>query len=264
MLAPRRLREERVLHCRRGMRPAALPEVRPSPPRPVRGKSVSLDELLPGLGDDALAGGDAGLDGGLDAIRDLRDLLRHDVVAALGLALDGADLTVEAPLAATDDALGARAHLAGLRLAATLEAAQRDAATRRQGLDDARGDGGDAVTRLHDGTDVHQAGALGDVAALLGRRLGGASVGLRGLAGLVLGGAARATTGRLRRRLACRRAVGRARRGGARSGRARRVARGALARGAAALGAVAALGGALGVAVRGGGHVVIPSRCFPE
>src|SRR4051794_19192999 len=241
------------------MRPAVLPEARPSPGGRLGEVRESLDQLLPGLGDDALAGGDAGLDGGLDAIRDLRDLLRHDVVAALGLALDGADLTVEAPLAATDDALGARAHLAGLRLAATLEAAQRDAATRRQGLDDARGDGGDAVTRLHDGADVHQAGALGDVAALLGRRLGGASVGLRGLAGLVLGGAARATTGRLRRRLACRRAVGRARRGGARS-----VARGALARGAAALGAVAALGGALGVAVRGGGHVVIPSRCFPE
>src|SRR3954468_18205821 len=114
------------------MRPAGLPELRPLR-RPVRGKSVSLRELLPGLGDDALAGGDAGLDGGLDAVRDLRDLLRHDVVAALGLALDGADLTVQTPLAATDDALGARAHLAGLRLAATLEAAQRDAATRRQG-----------------------------------------------------------------------------------------------------------------------------------
>src|SRR4051794_3168944 len=236
------------------MRPAVLPEARPSPGGRLGEVRESLDQLLPGLGDDALAGGDAGLDGGLDAIRDLRDLLRHDVVAALGLALDGADLTVEAPLAATDDALGARAHLAGLRLAATLEAAQRDAATRRQGLDDARGDGGDAVTRLHDGADVHQAGALGDVAALLGRRLGGAGVGLRGLAGLVLRGAARATTGRLRRRLACRRAVGRARRGGARSGRARRVARGALARGAAALGAAAALGGALGVAVCGGGH----------
>src|SRR3954447_1558599 len=260
MLAPRRLREERVLHRRRDMRPAALPEVRPSPPWPVRGKSVSLRELLPGLGHDALAGGDARLDGGLDAIRDLRDLLRHDVVAALGLALDGADLAVETALAATDDALGTRAGLAGLRLAAALEAAQRDAATRRQGLDDVRGDGGDAVTRLHDGTDVHEAGALGDVAALLGRRLGGAGVGLRGLARLVLGGAARAAAGGLRRRLTSRRAVGRARRGatrrGARSGRARRVARrGALARRAAALGAAAALGGGLGVAVGGGSHV---------
>src|SRR4051795_8967126 len=258
MLAPRRLREERVLHCRRDMRPAALPEVRPSPPWPVRGKSVSLDELLPGLGHDALAGRDARLDGGLDAVRDLRDLLRDDVVATLGLALDGADLAVETALAATDDPLGTRAGLAGLRLAATLEAAQRDAATRRQGLDDVRGDGGDAVTRLHDGADVHEAGALGDVAALLGRRLGGAGVRLRGLARLVLGGAARRAAGRLRRRLPSRRAVGRARRGaaragaarsGARRGRARRVARrGALARGAAALGAVAALGGALGVA----------------
>src|SRR5215217_1046929 len=100
MLAPRRLREERVLHCRRGMRPAALPEARPSPPWPPRGKSVSLRQLLPGLGDDALAGGDAGLHGGLDPVGDLRDLLRHDVVAALGLTLDGADLAVEAALAA--------------------------------------------------------------------------------------------------------------------------------------------------------------------
>src|SRR3954454_18812591 len=261
MLAPRRLREERVLHCRRDMRPAALPEVRPSPPWPVRGKSVSLDELLPGLEHDALAGRDARLDGGLDAVRDLRDLLGHDVVATRGLALDGADLTVETALAATDEALGARAHLAGLGLAATLEAAQGDAATRRQRLGDARDDGGDAVTRLHDGTDVDEAGALGDVAALLGRRLGSAGVGLRGLARLVLGGAARAATGRLRRRLTSRRAVGRARRRGAprrgaRSGRARRVARrGALARRAAALGAAAALGGGLGVAVGGGSHV---------
>src|SRR4051794_16453263 len=187
MLAPRRLREERVLHCRRDMRPAALPELRPSPRWPVRGKCVSLRELLPGLRDDALGAGDAGLDRGLDAVGDLRDLLRHDVVATRGLTLDGADLTVEAALAATDDALGTRARLAGLRLAATLEAAQRDAAARRQGLDDARGDGGDAVTRLHDGTDVHEAGTLGDVAAQLGRRLGGAGVGLRGLARLVLG-----------------------------------------------------------------------------
>src|SRR5919202_3004431 len=126
MLAPRRLREERVLHCRRDMRPAALPEVRPSPPWPVRGKSVPLRQLLPRLGDEALAGGDAGLDRGLDAVRHGRDLLRHDVVAALGLTLDGVDLALEAALAATDEALGAGAHLAGLRLAATLEAAQGD------------------------------------------------------------------------------------------------------------------------------------------
>src|SRR3954453_15183281 len=104
LLAPRRLREERVLHCRRDMRPAALPEVRPLL-RPARGKSVSLRQLLARLGDEALAGGDAGLDGGLDAVRDLRDLLRDDVVATRGLALDGADLTVETALAAADDAL---------------------------------------------------------------------------------------------------------------------------------------------------------------
>src|SRR3954453_1618212 len=225
MLAPRRLREERVLHCRRDMRPAALPEVRPSPPWPVRGKSVSLDELLPGLGHDALAGRDARLDGGLDAVRDLRDLLRHDVVATRGLTLDGADLTVETALAATDEALGARAHLAGLGLAATLEAAEGDPAARRQRLGDAGDDGGDAVTRLHDGAHVDEAGALGDVAALLGRRAGGAGVGLRGLARLVLGGAARTAAGRLRRRLTSRRTRRGAARRGARSGGARRAAR---------------------------------------
>src|SRR3954447_18449547 len=148
------------------MRPAALPELRPLL-RPVRGKSVSLRQLLPRLGDEALARGDAGLDGGLDAVRDLRDLLRHDVVAAGGLALDGADLTVEATLATADEALGARADLAGLGLAATLEAAQGDPTARRQRLGDAGDDGRDAVTRLHDGAHVDEAGALGDVAALL-------------------------------------------------------------------------------------------------
>src|SRR5215210_7642471 len=190
MLAPRRLREERVLHCRRDMWPAALPELRPSPPWPGRGKCVSLRELLPGLRDDALGAGDAGLDGGLDAVRDLRDLLRHDVVATGGLTLDGADLAVETALAATDDPLGTRAHLARLRVAATLEAAQGDPAARRQRLGDVGGDGGDAVTGLQHGADVDQAGALGDVAALLRRRLGGAGVRLRSLARLVLGGGA--------------------------------------------------------------------------
>ena len=144
------------------------------------------------------------------------------LLATLGLTRDGVRLAVEAALAAADDALGAGAHLAGLGLAATLEAAQGDAAARRQRLDDVGGDGGDAVTRLQDGADVDEAGTLGDVAALLGRRLGGGRVGLGGVARLVLRGGARTTTGGLRRRLT--------------SGRTRAVLRearsGGLARGA--------------------------------
>ena len=120
-------------------------------------------------------------------------------------------LALEAALAATDQALGTRARLAGLRLATALEAAQGDPAAARQRLGDVGGDAGDAVTRLQDGADVDQAGALGDVAALLRRRLGGGGVGLGGLARLVLRGGARATTGGLRRRLGGRRARGAAR-----------------------------------------------------
>ena len=135
----------------------------------------------------------------------------HDVVAAVGLTLDGVRLALEAALAATDQALGAGARLAGLRLATALEAAQGDPAAARERLGDVGGDAGDAVTRLQHGADVDQPGALGDVAALLRRRLGGGGVGLGGLARLVLRGAARATTGGLRRRLGGRRARGVAR-----------------------------------------------------
>ena len=46
----------------------------------------------------------------------------------VGLTRDGVRLALEAALAATDQALGAGARLAGLRLAAALEAAQGDAA----------------------------------------------------------------------------------------------------------------------------------------
>ena len=95
-----------------------------------------------------------------------------------------------------------------------LEAAQGDPATGRERLGDVGGDAGDAVTRLQHGADVDEPGALGDVAALLRRRLGGGRVGLGGLAGLVLRSGARATTGGLRRRLGGRRARGAARAGG--------------------------------------------------
>src|SRR6476619_7918493 len=153
------------------MRPGSLSRVQLSPTA-GRGKSVSLAylrQLLLDVGDDALAGGDAGLHGLLDAARDRRDLLRHDVVAAVDLTPDGVGLALHAALAATDQALGTRARLAGLRLATALEATQGDAATRGERLGDVGGDSGDAVTRLQDGADVDQPGALGDVAALLGR-----------------------------------------------------------------------------------------------
>ena len=65
----------------------------------------------------------------LDAAGHGRDLLGHDLVAAVDAALDGVGLALEAALAATDQALGAGARLAGLRLATALEAAQGDPAT---------------------------------------------------------------------------------------------------------------------------------------
>src|SRR4051794_28039659 len=194
------------------MRPGSLSRVQLSPTAgsgEVRFPTYyCLRQLLLDVGDDALAGGDAGLHGLLDAAGDGRDLLRHDVVAAVALTPDGVGLALHAALAATDQALGAGARLAGLRLAAALEAAQRDAATRRERLGDGGRATGDAVTRLQHGADVDQPGALGDVAALLRRRLGGGGVGLGGVARLVLRGAARPTTGRLRRRLGGRRARG--------------------------------------------------------
>ena len=177
--------------------------------RPVRGKSVSLRQLLLDVGDDALARGDAGLDRVLDAAGHGGDLLGHDVVATVGLTRDSVRLTLDAALAATDQALGTRARLAGLRRATALEAAQGDPAAARERLGDVGGDAGDAVTRLQDSADVDQPGALGDVATLLRRRLGSGGLSLGGLAGLVLRGGTRATTGGLRRRLGGRRAGGR-------------------------------------------------------
>src|SRR3954466_8330489 len=104
------------------MRPGSLSRVQLSPTA-GRGKSVSLylRQLLLDVGDDALAGGDAGLHGLLDATGDRRDLLRHDVVPAVDLTPDGVGLALDAALAATDQALGTRARLAGLRLATALE-----------------------------------------------------------------------------------------------------------------------------------------------
>ena len=126
--------------------------------RPARGKSVSLRQLLLDVGDDALAGGDAGLDGLLDAAGHRRrpaavtTLLRRSTSRATALVS-----RCEAALAATDQALGTRARLAGLRLATALEAAQGDTATARERLGDVGGDGGDAVTRLQHGADVDRA-----------------------------------------------------------------------------------------------------------
>src|SRR3954454_19498385 len=98
------------------MRPGSLSRVQLSPTA-GRGQSVSLRtylrQLLLDVGDDALAGGDAGLHGLLDAPGDRRDLLRHDVVPAVDLTPDGVGLALDAALAATDQALGAGARLAG-------------------------------------------------------------------------------------------------------------------------------------------------------
>jgi len=86
-----------------------------------------------GAGREALAGGDADLDGLLDAVRDGgdalgrglgdgRQALGHDVVATVGLALDPVGLALEGATVAADEALDARAGELGLALAATLEA----------------------------------------------------------------------------------------------------------------------------------------------
>src|SRR5919202_2815416 len=245
------------------MRPAGLP----GGPllRGRRGKWPVLGDDAPGAGREALAGGDADLHGLLDAVRDggdavrdalgdARDALGHDILAPLRLALDGAGLAREGAAVAAHEALDARAGELRLALAAALEAADvllQLAAAAAQGLlrirhgavavDQAGGEADDAVTRLQHAADVHERGALGDVAALRGRGLRGAGIGVRGLAGLRAGAAAGATSCRLRRRLGGRAGV-RARAGGARRAR---LAGGRLARGGLA---------AAGARVRVGGH----------
>src|SRR5688572_6264379 len=189
---------------------------------------VLRDDAL-GAGRDALARGDADLDGLLDAVRDGgdalgrglgdgRQALRHEVLATVGAALDLAGLALEGAAVAADEALDARAGELGLALAAALEATDvllELALAAAQGLlrvghgavlvDDAGGDADDAVAGLEDAADVHQRGALGDVAALLGRDLGSLGVGRGGLRGgasrLVLRAGARALRGGARRGL---------------------------------------------------------------
>src|SRR5829696_9728824 len=227
------------------MRPANPARVRRSPSA-RRGKCVRLrdrrDPLARAPGD-PLAGSDAGLHDRLDA----RDLAGDDVAAALGLALDRADLTLGARAVAADEALGLAATAAqlalepGARLAhVALELVAGGVAAALQLGDPLLGalasrrhvaqlgyESDGAIARLERGADVHERGALGDVAALLGGRLHGADVGLGGLARLVGRDRAVATSGRLRRRLGGRGAAGSARRGLARS----RLASGALALG---------------------------------
>src|SRR3954464_6973265 len=65
---------------------------------------------------DLLAGGDAGLDRGLDAVGPLRDLLRDDVRATLRRAVDVARLALDLRAPAADDALGLAAAAAQLAL----------------------------------------------------------------------------------------------------------------------------------------------------
>src|SRR3954454_21077260 len=224
------------------MRPAGLPAAPPSPSRragEVGGLRQRADALL-GEEGDALAGGDAGLHGLLDAGGHGGELVAHDRAAAGRVTLDGlpvaphgaldarartADVPLELVAGAVPAALEARLQPAELALRGLGRAVAVD--QRRDALDD-------AVARLERGADVHQRGALGERTALGGGHASGGGVGLGGLTSAVGRGGAGATTGRLRRRLG-----GRLRRGGrtgarraARAGRtgARRAARGALAR----------------------------------
>src|SRR3954452_9733691 len=101
------------------MRPGSLSRVQLSPTAgsgEVRFPTYyCLRQLLLDVGDDALAGGDAGLHGLLDAAGDRRELLRHDVVAAVDLPPDGVGLAVHAALAAKYQAQGDWSRLARLR-----------------------------------------------------------------------------------------------------------------------------------------------------
>src|SRR3954471_11445610 len=91
-----------------------------SPGRRRGGNSGLCQRGDPVLGEraDALGGGDADLDGLLDAVRDARELLRHQVLAARGVALDGGAV-------AAHDALHAGAGLldVALELVTRLDAA---------------------------------------------------------------------------------------------------------------------------------------------
>src|SRR3954447_15783210 len=170
---------------------------------------------------DAAGGGDAHLGDLFDAARDAGDLARDDVVALGGVALDGRAV-------ATDDALQAGAGLLGvaLELVAGLHATALVAALElleltlgrlagAEGVDDRRRGLEHAVTRLERRADVGQRRALGQRADLTAGDTGRALLGLDGLAGLVLGLRADATT----RRGARARRAGRARRSGAAGGR---------------------------------------------
>ena len=111
---------------------------------------------------------------------------------ALGVAAAAAELALQA---------GARLAHVALELVAGGGAAALELADALLGGCAGRGDVAQvvderdgAVARLERGADVHERGALGDVAALLGGRLRGADVGLGGLARLVRGDRAGATT----------------------------------------------------------------------
>ena len=194
------------------MRPGSLTRAPALSSRPARGKSVSLRQRLLDVGDDALAGGDAGLDRVLDAAgRRSRPAWSR---RCCGGWTSRSTAFVSRSKRRSPRRIRRSARVRALRVSVWPRRSRRRRVTPRRArerLGDVGGDAGDAVTRLQDGADVDQAGALGDVAALLGRRLGGGGVGLGGLARLVLRGGARATTGGLRRRLGGRRARGAAR-----------------------------------------------------
>src|SRR5918999_1690828 len=102
-------------------------------------------------------------------------LIAYPIAVTRSLAAAAAQLALEA---------GARLAHVALELvaragAATLELtdAPLGALAGRRGLAQVGDEGDRAVTRLQRGADVHERGALGDVAALLGRGLRGADVG---------------------------------------------------------------------------------------
>ena len=155
---------------------------------------------------DARGGGDADLGDALDARGDARELLRHDVAAARRVTLDGGAV-------AADDALEARAGLldVALELVAGLDAATLVASLElvelllgllagAERVGDRRRGADDAVARLERGADVGQRGALGQRLALLRRDARGAGLERSGVARLVLGLRADATTRAARRR----------------------------------------------------------------
>ena len=171
---------------------------------------------LPGLPLLRGAGGEVELDERRDAILRAGDALRFDG-HALGLAAHARGCAARAPARVraflTSRSSWLRAVVPRRSKRRMSLPTSRSAAARAEAVDELAGEVDHAVTRLERGADVHERGALGDVAALGGGRLRGLGLRLRGLARLVARDRALATSGRRARRLGggARRVVVRAR-----------------------------------------------------